>query len=265
MRSKTERQMGDFGPLDWPSPDEEQPTYTMPGTYEEASYRAPEADELLGRMQKVEVYEEEHHVYMVPFRYENVTIDYWSEYSDKGIEIAAELGSITIVEEKPIVAVTVVGSGCSTQGYNIVEWWGEGEGLDDPHGQLIKRQRVDNLVGQHPAAIQRAFSQPREFESLEEANEAWKTMQKRVYAMTSNYYRPGSLFGGLFENTAYFRIGDVNYIEKERGYKNIRKTHQECYKMVVKAGSWDYEDPGSTRERHPADYAIRLIDVCVKK
>lgn len=258
------RKMGDFGPIDWPSPNEQQPTYTMPGTYEEACYRAPEADELLGQMQKVAVYEEEHHLYMVPFRYENVTVDHWSEYGDKGIEITTELGSITIVEEKPIVSVTVVGSGCSTPNYNIVEWWGEGEGLANAHGQLIKRQRVDNLVGQHPAAIQSSFSQPQRFESLEKANEAWEIMQKRVYAMTSNYYRPGSLMGGLFENTAYFRIGDVNYIEKEE-YKNIRKTHKECYKVVVKGGGWDYEDPGTARERYPAEYAFRLIDVCVKK
>ncbi len=258
------RKTGDFGPLNWPSPNEKQPTYTMPNTYEEAAYRAPKDNELLGPVQIVEVYEEEHHVYMVPFRYENVTIDQWSEYSDKGIEITAELGSITIVEKKPIVSVTVVGSGCSTPNYNVVEWWGEGEGLANPHGQMIKRDRVENLVGQHPAAIQSSFSRPQKFESLQQATEAWETMQKRVYAMTGNYYRPGSLMGGLYENTAYFRIGDVNYIESQ-GFTNVRKTHQECYKVVVKGGSSDYEDPGTPRERHPADYAFRLIDVCVKK
>ena len=258
------RKAGDFGPLEWPSLNEKQPSYTMPNTYEEASYRAPQHDEMLGPMQQVAVYEEEHHVYMVPFRYENVTVDFWSEYSDKGIELTAELGSITIIEKKPIVSVTVVGSGCSTPNYNVVEWWGEGEGLHNPHGQLIKRDRVDNLVGQHPAAIQSGFSKPQKFETLQQAQEAWETMQKRVYAMTGNYYRPGSLMGGLFENTAYFRIGDVNFIESQ-GYKNVRKTHQECYKVVVKGGSLDYEDPGTPRERHPADYAFRLIDVCVKK
>jgi hypothetical protein len=112
--------------------------------------------------------------------------------------------------------------------------------------------------------MQKSLTLPKRFESLEKANKAWEDMQNVAYAMTSNYYRPGSIMGGLFENTAIFRIGDVNYIERE-AYTNIRKTHQECYKVVVKGGGWDYEDPGTPRERHPAEYAFRLIDVCVKK
>lgn len=75
---------------------------------------------------------------------------------------------------------------------------------------------------------------------------------------TSNYYRPGSLMGGLFENTAYFRIGD------ERRQNGREK---ECYKVVVKGGAWDFEDYFSTgrqERRFPAEYAFRVINVCVK-
>ena len=56
--------------------------------------------------------------------------------------------------------------------------------------------------------------------------------------------------GGLYENTAYFRIGEADPVAR---------------KIIIRGGSLDYEDPGTDRERYPGDYAVRLIDVLVKK
>jgi len=204
-----------------------------------------------------EVFQTEHHVYTTPFRYKNVKVDGWMEYDAKGIEILADVGSITIEEQSPIISVTIVGSGCSGRNYNIVEWWGPGESLKETQGQLVKRQRVDNLKGQHPAWIQTALtSSPPQFESVADANAYIARIQKIVYNMTSGYYMPGSLMTGLYENTAFFRIGDTS------------RPEQACYKVVIRGGGLDYEDPGDMfspcRARYPADYTFRLIDLVVR-
>ena len=162
--------------LKWPSPDEKIPSYTItPKKGSMYVFRTPKDDVKLGDIQKVEVFETEHHVYRVPFRYKNVKVDNWLEYNDKGIEILASVGTITIVEKKPIISVTIVGSGCSSPSYNIVEWWADGENLSNNHGQLVKRSRIDNLKGQHPAWLQKAFTRDRfkekGFKTLKEANE----------------------------------------------------------------------------------------------
>ena len=260
--------------LTWPSPDEKIPSYTLdPREGSIQVYRTPKDDVKLGEIQEMEVYESEHHVYRAPFRYRNVKVDRWMEYNDKGIEVFAN-GTITITEEKPIVSVTVVGSGCSTPNYNIVEWWADGEDVANSHGQLMKRGRIDNLKGQHNAWIQKAFTRDRfkekGFETIEEANEFMGKLRRVIYGMTNGYYIPGSIMGGLYENTAYFRIGDVNVFDgagdKEEG-KVFREivSQYDVHKIVLRAGGLDYEDPGSDRERYPADYAYRLIDVVVKK
>jgi len=260
--------------LTWPEPDEKVPSYTLePREGSIQVYRTPEDDVKLGEIQEMEVYESEHHVYRAPFRYKNVKVDRWMEYNDKGIEVYAN-GTITITEEKPIVSVTIVGSGCSTPNYNIVEWWADGEDVSNSNGQLIKRGRIDNLKGQHNAWIQKAFTRDRfkekDFKTLEEANEFMGKLRRVIYGMTNGYYMPGSIMGGLYENTAYFRIGDVNVFkgsgDKEEG-KVFREmvSQYDVHKIVIRGGGLDYEDPGSDRERYPADYAFRLIDVVVKK
>ncbi len=257
-------------------------------------YRVDDKEQL-GSRQEVEVFETEHHLYRVPFHYENVSVDYWYEYSDKGIEIAADAGSITIVEEKAIVSVILVGTGCSSPGYNVVEWWTQDEDISTTHGQLIKRQRIDNLKGQHNAWIQRALTHKPDFKSVEEANKFMDRMQRNIYAMTQGYYVPGSIMSGLYENTAYFRIGDVTKFssepkagqligaqslssnQREDRLESLERTYNErlptrevlekydCHKIVIRGDSQDFEDPGTYRERFPADYAFRLIDVVVKK
>ena len=237
-------------------------SYTLyPETY--SFYSSKDID--AGERRKAEVFETEHHVYTVPFLYDNVKVEGWSEYSErKGMELAADRGSITISEEKPIISVTVVGSGCSGANYNIVEWWGPGEELNKlskmskKANQLVKRQRIGNLSGQHNAWVQRAFSQELpDFKSLEEALEFIKRIQQIVYNMTSGFYMPGSLMSGLYENTAYFRIGDTS------------SSQHTAHKVVVRGGGLDYEDPGDMygdgRARYPADYTFRLIDLVLRK
>ena len=214
----------------------------------------PEDDDQLGEMRQPEVYETEHHVYSAPFRYENVQLRCWSENSAKGHEFLADLGSITIEEEQPIVEVIVVGSGCSGNNYNIIEWWNEGETLRNTKSQLVKRQRVDNLQGQHPAWVQKALcKEVPDFKTLEEAVAFIERMQRIVHGMTSNYTMPGSLMSGLYENTVHFRIGDTSRPELT------------AHKIVIRGGGLDYEDPFDHRNRYPADYVFRLVDVVVKK
>jgi hypothetical protein len=214
-----------------------------------------DGDEALGEIREPDVFETQHRAYSAPFRYANVELRGWSEgKSAKGPEFLADIGSITIVEEQPIVEVIVVGSGCSGSNYNIVEWWGDGESLRNCEGQLIKRQRVDNLKGQHPAWIQKALSQELpDFKTLDEAKAYLQRIQRIAHGMTSNYTMPGSLMSGLYENTARFRIGDTSRPELTPR------------KIVIRGGGEDYEDPFDERIRYPADYVFRLIDVVVKK
>lgn len=237
-------------------------SYTLPPQGEfAAEWRShPDGDELLGPVRQPEIYETEHHVYSAPFRYDNVKLRYWSENHTKGHEFLADLGSITIEEKQPIVEVIVVGSGCSANNYNIVEWWNEGETIRNCRSQLMKRQRVDNLQGQHPAWIQKALAQELpDFQTLGEAKDFLEKIQRYVHGMTSNYTMPGSLMSGLYENTVHFRIGDTS------------REDLTVHKVVIRGGGLDYEDPfgaewnDGDRNRYPADYVFRLIDVVVKK
>ncbi len=254
QRNRTKKNVEDY--------DFEEASYVLPPTGKAAEkwFCEPEDEEQLGEIREPEVYETEHHVYSAPFRYKNVRLKYWSENDAKGHEFLADLGSITIEEEQPIVEVIVVGSGCSGNNYNIIEWWNEGETLRNTDSQLIKRQRVDNLKGQHPAWVQKALAKELpEFKSLEEATAFLKKIQRYVHGMTSNYTMPGSLMTGLYENTVHFRVGDTS------------RPDLTVHKVVIRGGGLDYEDPfgaefaiGDTN-RYPADYVFRLVDVVVKK
>ena len=140
------------------------------GKFAESWKSHPEDDELLGEIRQPEIYETEHHVYSAPFRYKNVQLRNWSENSAKGHEFLADFRRITIVEKQPLVEVICVGSGCSGNNYNIIEWWNDGESIRNCKGKLIKRQRVGNLQGQHPAFIQKTLTQDLPgFKTLDEA------------------------------------------------------------------------------------------------
>ena len=92
-----------------------------------------------------------------------------------------------------------------------------------------------------------------EFETADEAREYIKKIQEIFYNMTSGYSVPGSVMSGLYENTAYFRIGDTSRPENT------------ATKVVIRGGGLDYEDPGRKIARYPADYTFRLIDLVVRK
>ena len=80
-----------------------------------------------GKRQKREVSTVETHTYRAPFNYDNVTVELGREgtgceYNNDGVEIdIPPYGAITIAEEDPIVAVSVIGSGCSYHGYVVIE------------------------------------------------------------------------------------------------------------------------------------------------
>ena len=67
------------------------------------------------------------YTYSAPFNYTNVKVDLGRpgtgvEFNPDGAELDVyPYGAITIEEDQPIIAVTVIGSGCSTQAYVVLE------------------------------------------------------------------------------------------------------------------------------------------------
>jgi len=189
-------------------------------------------------------------VYETPFMYDNLEAGNFCEISaTKGIEFRSDDGYITITEDRPIVAVTVVGSGCVRAGYNIVEWWDEGENIDDIPEQLVKRQRVDNLNGMHPSVWLEILRQTTygknytfDFVSRGETKDVVDVLKN----LTHGYYE--NLQFSLYENTAHFRVGAKGKYPK---------------KVTVRSGCKGTEDPGYSFAYYPGDYAIRLIELTV--
>ena len=91
------------------------------------------------------------YVYWAPFNYPNVTVELGRpgtgvEFNPDGAELDIyPYGSIAIEEEEPIVAVTVIGSGCSNQAYVIME----AEPLEWKFPRTAVRMRRDHLWGMH--------------------------------------------------------------------------------------------------------------------
>ena len=91
------------------------------------------------------------YTYWAPFSYPNVAVELGrpgtgTEFNPDGAEIDIyPYGAITIEEEEPIVAVTVIGSGCSNQAYVILE----AEPLEWKYPRTAVRMRKDQLWGMH--------------------------------------------------------------------------------------------------------------------
>ena len=197
-----------------------------------------------------EVLETERHVYCCPFMYPNVEVgDFYEIDPDKGIEFKADDGFITIKSEKPIVEVNVVGSACTPGGYNIVEWWAEGESIDNMTNQLVKRQRIDGLNGTHPAIWTQLLIGHIKGLTFNDISDGDVTGPVDCLKKLSDGYYEG-VFMGYYENTATFRIGEVD------SYPN---------KITVRSGCKGVEDPGTSIARYPADYAIRIVELVVVK
>ena len=192
--------------------------------------------------------ETERHVYTTPFMYQNVEVGNFYEIDPtKGIEFKADDGFLTIREDAPVIAVTVVGSGCTPKGYNICEWWDEGESIDTLKDQLVKRQRIDNLNGTHPGIWSQLIIGT--FPGLKFDDVAPGEMLGAVDCLkklSDGYY--GGFYMGFYENTAYFRIGPP-YPKK----------------VTIRCGCKVPEDVGTSIERYPGDYAIRLVETLVIK
>ena len=209
-----------------------------------------------GPLKDPEVLTTERHVYHTPFMYKNVEVgDFYEIGLDKGMEFKADTGFITIKEDKPIIAVNVVGSGCTPKGYNIVEWWDEGEDVDDMKTQLVKRQRVDNLNGTHPSIwtlmLMQKNLQGITFKNMDELcpdlkNAGIANAEDCFKKLSDGFYE--GLYLGFYENTANFRIGPPNPNQ-----------------MTIRSGCKVPEDPGTVLERYPGDYAIRVVETIVAK
>lgn len=91
------------------------------------------------------------YAYHAPFNYPNVKVELGRpgtgvEFNPDGAELDIyPYGAITIEEEAPIVAVTVIGSGCSNQAYVILE----AEPLVWKYPRTAVRMRKSNLWGAH--------------------------------------------------------------------------------------------------------------------
>ncbi len=200
-----------------------------------------------------QVFQTEHREYSVPWHYPNVAIDGWLEYNDKGTELFAEHGTITIQEECPIVSATTVASGCSSPNYHLLEWWPGDEANEwrrtrrlPPQAPLMMRQQADGLKGQHPTSEMSVF--------LGRGSDTEKDLADKMHDITHNHHLPfPSIMNGLHENTAHFRIGDTS-----RPALTTRR-------IVLRGGALDLEDPYQFNSRFPGDFTCRLIDVEVRK
>ena len=197
--------------------------------------------------QRGEVIKTERRFYTTPFMYENVDVGNFYEIDPtKGIELKSGDGFITIAEDRPIVAVTVVGSGCVPNGYNVCEWWDEGESIDNMKNQLVKRQRIDGLDGTHPSIYSQLLMGTFPGMTFRDATGGdIKGPVDCLKKLTDGYY--GGYYMGFYENVANFRVGPPN-----------------PKKVTIRAGTKIWEDPGTQHERFPGDYAIRLIETIVQ-
>lgn len=199
---------------------------------------------------KHEVLETERHVYFCPFMYPNVEVgDFYEIDPDKGIEFKADTGFVTIKEDKSIVAVNVVGSGCYSKGYNICEWWPDGESIDNMANQLVKRQRIDNLNGIHPSVFMTLLGATKQISdglTYRDIDSGIKDPVDCLKKFTENYY--DSIHLGFYENTACFRIGSPY-----------------AHKVTIRSGCMLPEVPGMRDVQQRADYAVRIVEIIVIK
>ena len=199
-----------------------------------------------GPIKEREVLKTERRVYTTPFMYTNVEVgDFYEIDPGKGIELKADTGYITIKEDKPIVNVTVVGSGCEGKGYNICEWWGEGESIDNMKDQLVKRQRVNGLDGMHPSIYQQLIMGTFPGLTYRDVSAGeMKGVMDYLKKRSDGFY--GNLPWSFYENTVNFRVGPP--------YPNA---------VTIRGGCKESEDVGTSAVRTPADYAFRVIETTV--
>ena len=121
-----------------------------PGVFEEYEREVKKMAEAK-TPQSVDVYVPEHHQYWAPFNYPNILVELGrtelgAEFNPDGVELdIPPYGAITIEEEKPIIAVTVIGSACAPPGYVILH----AEPLEWKYPRTGIKMMVDDLWGEH--------------------------------------------------------------------------------------------------------------------
>lgn len=120
------------------------------GEYTKAEREVPEMARNNTRQTR-EVFRVKTYAYWAPFNYDNVTVELGRpgtgvEFNSDGAELDIyPYGAVTIEEEEPIVAATVIGSGCSGQGYV----WLEAEPLEWKYPRTGVRMMKRDLWGIH--------------------------------------------------------------------------------------------------------------------
>lgn len=213
-------------------------------------------------------------VYQTPFMYDNVEVgDFYEIDVMKGIELKADTGFITITEDRPIVAVTVVGSACVPRGYNIVEWWEEDENIDNVDNRTLKRLRVDNLNGIHLSIWMHilsklGFARSVSYDVVTGTTGEVKSDFDLLKKLTNGFYEHLPL--AAYENSAHFAVGHTPVVTDPgtfaalgHSFGSVKSTPRYPRQITVRCGAKDTEDPGTNLERYPGDYAVRLIQVHV--
>ena len=106
-----------------------------------------------GEPQKRQAYTTVVYEYWAPFNYENVHVELGrvdpyvgAEFNMDGVELdVPPYGAITLVEEEPIVGVTVIGSACCPPGFVILH----AEPVEWKYPRSGVKMRIDNLWGEH--------------------------------------------------------------------------------------------------------------------
>lgn len=214
-------------------------------------------------------------VYQTPFMYDNVEVgDFYEIDVMKGIEFKADTGFLTITEDRPIAAVTVVGSGCVARGYNIVEWWDDGESIDNVDNRTVKRQRVDNLNGIHPSVWIHLLTKLSWLRNIDydtvspgDVKSDFDMLKKLSLGFSDN--TPLT----FHENSAHFAIGHSLIVNEPKMFESLGHSWESVKgnktvpsypkRITIRCGCKEPEDPGTKLERYPGDYAIRLVQVHV--
>ena len=213
-------------------------------------------------------------VYQTPFMYDNVEVgDFYEIDVMKGIEFKADTGFLTITEDQPIVAVTVVGSGCVARGYNIVEWWEDDENMDSVDNRTLKRLRIDSLNGIHLSIwvhllAKLAFARNVGYDVVTGTPGEIKDDHDLLKKLTNDFCEDLPLTA--HENCAHFAVGHTPVVTDPETFAALGHSFGSarsipCYpkKITIRCGCKGTEDPGTNLERYPADYAIRLVQVHV--
>ena len=106
-----------------------------------------------GEAQERQAYQSVVYEYWAPFNYPNVYVELGrtdpyvgAEYNEDGVELdVPPYGAITLVEDDPIVGVTVIGSACVPPGFVLLH----AEPLERKYPRSGVKMKIDGLWGQH--------------------------------------------------------------------------------------------------------------------